>query len=65
MTERSVEVPRATERSAFDRFEAMTHFVSHGLFLADLMESQAEPDRKLLKRNIEELRAAVGLEQEL
>jgi low affinity Fe/Cu permease len=33
MTERSVEVPRATERSAFDRFaEATTHFVSHGLF---------------------------------
>ena len=33
--------------------------------LADLMESQAEPDRKLLKRHIEELRAAVGLEREL
>jgi uncharacterized membrane protein len=33
MTEHSVEVPRATERSAFDRFaEATTHFVSHGLF---------------------------------
>jgi hypothetical protein len=29
------------------------------------MESQAEPDRKLLKRHIEELRAAVGLEREL
>ena len=130
MTERSVDVPRATERSAFDRFaEGTTHFVSHGLFftvsvvlvviwfptiavfasvdtwqlvintltsvlaflliallqnserrydealhhkidvvaagLADLMESQAEPDRKLLKRHIEELRAAVGLEREL
>src|SRR5918995_6374780 len=126
MAERSVQVPRQAQRTAFDRFaEAATHFVSHGLFftvsvvlvaiwiptivlfesidtwqlvintftsvlaflliallqnaerrydealhhkmdamvagLADLMESQAEPDRKLLKRHIEELRAAVGL----
>jgi low affinity Fe/Cu permease len=33
--------------------------------LADLMENQAEPDHKLLRRHIEELRAAVGLEREL
>jgi low affinity Fe/Cu permease len=130
MTERSVEVPRDTRPTAFDRFaEATTHFVSHGLFftvsvvlvviwfptivvfasvdtwqlvintftsvlaflliallqnserrydealhhkidavaagLADLMESQAEPDRELLKRHIDELRAAVGLERDL
>jgi hypothetical protein len=78
MTERSVEVPRATERSAFDRFaallqnserrydEAFHHKIDAVVAgLADLMESQAEPDRKLLKRHIEELRAAVGLEREL
>jgi len=33
--------------------------------LADLMENQADPDRELLERHIEELRAAVGLEREL
>jgi low affinity Fe/Cu permease len=38
MTERTVEVPRATERSAFDRFaEATTHFVSHGLFFVSVV----------------------------
>jgi low affinity Fe/Cu permease len=33
--------------------------------LADLMEHQAEGDRELLRRHIDELRAAVSLEREL
>jgi low affinity Fe/Cu permease len=33
MAERSVQMPREPDRTAFDRFaEAATHFVSHGLF---------------------------------
>jgi low affinity Fe/Cu permease len=33
--------------------------------LADLMEHQAEGDRKVLERHIEELRSSVGLERDL
>jgi low affinity Fe/Cu permease len=33
--------------------------------LADLMEHQADGDRELLQRHIEELRSSVGLEREL
>jgi low affinity Fe/Cu permease len=33
--------------------------------LADLMENEADPNREVLERHIEELRAAIGLEREL
>jgi hypothetical protein len=33
--------------------------------LADLMEHEAEPNREVLERHIEDLRASVGLEREL
>jgi low affinity Fe/Cu permease len=33
--------------------------------LADLMEHQAEPNREVLERHIEDLRASIGLEREI